>query len=103
MFKLRRVDALIYTVYLNSVPLIQNAGIELYSTEVIKIQLLKKYKDYTNVFSEEKTDKMPDFVYIEHLIFIKKDKNVLFKSIYSLSVNELHILCDYLNLSLVKG
>ena len=81
----------------------QNAGIELYSTEVIKIQLLKEYEDYTDVFSEKKTDKMPDFVYIEHLIFIEEDKNVLFESIYSFSVNELCILHNYLNLSLFKG
>ena len=67
----------------------QNAGIELYSIEVIKIQLLKEYKDYTNVFSEEEADKMPDFVHIEHLIFIEKGKDVLFRSIYSLSANEL--------------
>ena len=54
------------------------------------------------MFSEKKTDKMPDFMHIEHLIFIKKDKDVPFKSIYSLSANELHILHNYLNLSLAK-
>ena len=103
MFKLKRADTSIYAVYLNSVPFIQNAGIELYSTEAVKIQLLKEYKDYTDVFSEEKTDKMPDFVHIEHLIFIKKDKDVSFKSIYLLSVNELCVLHNYLDLSFVKG
>ena len=103
MFKLKRADISIYAVYLNSVSLMQNADIELYSTEVIKIQLLKKYKDYVDIFSEEKTDKMPDFVHIEHLILIKEDKNVLFKSIYLLSVNELCILHNYLDLSLIKG
>ena len=46
---------------------------------------------------------MSDFVHIEHLIFIKKGKDVLFKPIYSLSVNELYILHNYLNLSLIKG
>ena len=90
-------------MYLNSVSFMQNAGIELYSTEAVKIQLLKKYKDYADVFSEKKADKMSNFVYVEHLIFIEKDKNVLFRSIYSLSVNELCILCDYLNLSLIKS
>ena len=81
----------------------QNADIELYSIEAVKIQLLKKYKDYADVFSEEKTDKMSDFMHIEHLIFIEEGKDILLKSIYSLSANELHILCDYLDLSLVKG
>ena len=81
----------------------QNVSIELYSTEAVKIQLLKKYKDYTDIFLEEETDKMSNFVYIEHLIFIKEDKNVLFKSIYSLSVNKLHVLHNYLDLSLIKG
>ena len=103
MFKLKRADILIYMIYLNSVSFMWNVGVELYSTEVIKIQLLKKYKDYVNVFSEEKTDKMSDFVYIEHLIFIEKDKDVLFRSIYSLSANELYVLHNYLNLSLIKG
>ena len=70
---------------------------------MIKIQLLKKYKDYTNVFSEEKADKMSNFMHIEYLIFIEKGKNVLFKSIYLLSVNELYVLHNYLNLSLVKS
>ena len=90
-------------IYLNSVSFIQNINVELYFTEAVKIQLLKKYKDYTDVFSEKKTNKMSDFMYIEHLIFIKKGKDVLFKSIYSLSANELYILHNYLNLSLIKG
>ena len=81
----------------------QNAGIKLYSTEAVKIQLLKEYEDYADIFSEEKTDKMSDFVHIKHLILIEEGKNVSFKSIYLLSVNELHILCNYLDLSLVKG
>ena len=81
----------------------QNAGIELYSTEAVKIQLSKKYKDYADVFSEKKADKMSDFMYIEHLIFIEEDKNVSFKSIYSLSINELYVLHNYLNLSLIKN
>ena len=46
---------------------------------------------------------MPDFMYIEHLISIKKDKDVLFRSIYPLSANELHVLHNYLDLSLIKG
>ena len=103
MFKLKRADTLIYAVYLNSVPFMWNVDIELYSTEAVKIQLLKKYKDYADMFSEEKTDKMSDFVHIEHLIFIKKGKDVLFRSIYSLSANELYILHNYLDLSLTKG
>ena len=81
----------------------QNADIELYSTEAVKIQLLKKYKDYADIFSEKEADKMPDFMHIEHLIFIKKGKDVLFKSIYPLSANELYILYNYLDLSLIKG
>ena len=102
IFKLKRADILIYVVYLNPVSLMQNAGIELYSTEAVKIQLSKKYKDYTDIFSEKKADKMSDFMHIEHLIFIKKGKDVSFRPIYSLSANELYILCNYLDLSLVK-
>ena len=103
MFELERADILIYVMYLNPVSPMQNAGIELYSTEVIKIQLLKEYKDYADVFLKMETDKMPDFVHIEHLISIEEGKNVPFKSIYPLSANELCILHDYLNLSLIKN
>ena len=46
---------------------------------------------------------MPDFVHIEYLIFIEKGKDVLFRSIYSLSANKLYVLHDYLNLNLAKG
>ena len=46
---------------------------------------------------------MSDFVHIEHSIFIKEGKNVLFKSIYPLSANELYVLHNYLDLSLAKG
>ena len=46
---------------------------------------------------------MSNFVYIEYLILIEEDKDVLFESIYSFSINELYVLCDYLNLSLIKG
>ena len=46
---------------------------------------------------------MSDFIHIEHLIFIKEDKDVSFKSIYSLSANKLYILHNYLDLSLIKG
>ena len=103
MFELKRADALIYAVYLNSASLMQNISIELYSTEAVKIQLLKKFKDYINVFSEKKTDKMSNFIYIKYLILIKKDKDVSFESIYSLSANKLYVLHNYLNLSLIKG
>ena len=102
MFKLERADILIYVMYLNSASFMQNAGIELYSTEAVEIQLLKEYEDYANVFSEEEADKMSDFMCVEYLIPIKKDKNVLFESIYLLSANELYILHNYLNLSLIK-
>ena len=81
----------------------QNVSIKLYSIDVVEIQLLKKYKDYANVFSEKEVVKMPDFVYIKHSIFVEKDKNVSFKFIYSLSANKLCILHNYLNLSLIKN
>ena len=54
------------------------------------------------MFSEKKTAKISDFIYIEYLIFIKKDKNILFKSIYSLFMNELYVLYNYFNLSFIK-
>ena len=46
---------------------------------------------------------MPDFMYIEYSIFIEEGKDILFESIYPLSANELYVLHNYLDLSLIKG
>ena len=84
-------------------PLIKNVSVKLYFINVVEIQLLKKYKAYIYVFSEKKAVQIFNFIYIEYLILIKEDKNISFKFIYFFSVNELHILCNYFDLSLVKN
>jgi hypothetical protein len=48
------------------------------------VQLLKEYKDYTDVFLEKNALKLPDFTRVEHAISIEEGKRVLFSSIYSL-------------------
>ena len=103
MFELERAGAPIYAVYLNPAPPMRNAGVELYSTEAVEIQLPKEYEDYADVFSEEEADKMPDFVRVEHSIPIEEGKDVPFGPIYPLSANELRVLRDYLDSSLAKG
>ncbi len=53
------------------------------------MQLLKEFKDYADIFSEENTAKLSDNIYVKHAIFIKKDKKILYKLIYFLSTNKL--------------
>jgi hypothetical protein len=66
------------------------------------VQLLKEYKDYTDVFLEENTLKLLNFTRVEHTISIEKDKKVLFSPIYSLLANKLRVLREYLKSSLAK-
>jgi len=69
---------------------------------VITVQLLKELKDYANIFSEENTVKLLDNIYIEHTILIKKDKKILYKLIYFLSINKLQVLRKYLESNIIK-
>ncbi len=53
------------------------------------MQLLKEFKDYINIFSEENTTKLSDNMCVKHAIFIKKDKKMLYRLIYFLFINKL--------------
>jgi hypothetical protein len=89
-------------VYLTPANSLQDDYLRLNSIEVAKMQLLKEYEDYTDVFLEKNTLKLPDFTRVEHTISIKKDKEVLFSPIYSLLANKLQVLREYLKSSLAK-
>ena len=86
----------------DSINSIQYYSIDIYFTEVITVQLLKELKDYANIFSEENTVKLLDNIYIEHTILIKKDKKILYKLIYFLSINKLQVLRKYLESNIIK-
>jgi hypothetical protein len=89
-------------VYLTPTNSLQDDCLELNSIEVAKIQLLKEYKNYTDVFLKKNALKLPNFTRVKHAISIKKDKKVLFSSIYSLLANKLQILREYFKSSLTK-
>ncbi len=76
-------------IYENFINLVQHYFIDLYFTEVITVQLSKELKDYANIFLEKNTAKLSDNIYIKHTILIKKDKKILYRSIYFLSANKL--------------
>jgi len=63
---------------------------------------LKELKDYINIFLEENAAKLFDNIYVKHVILIKKDKKILYKSIYFLSANKLRVLYKYLESKIIK-
>jgi hypothetical protein len=89
-------------VYLTPINPLRDNCLGLNSIEVAEVQLLKEYKDYTDVFLKKNTLKLPDSTRVKHTIPIEKGKKVLFSSIYSLLANKLQVLCEYLKSSLAK-
>jgi hypothetical protein len=82
MFKLERLRAPIYVVFIIfAIPLRSN-GVKLNVTNTEDIRLPSKYKNYTDVFSEEEASKFPSFTRVEHSILIKEDVEVPHDSIY---------------------
>ena len=64
--------------------------------------MLAKYFDYSNVFSVENATELPKNIRInEYIIKLKKGKQSLFGSIYSLRQIKLEILKNYIEISLV--
>jgi hypothetical protein len=55
------------------------------------------------VFLKTEADKLLKSTKMAHLIKIKKGKTVFFGPIYILSANELRVLREYLDNSIVKG
>ena len=59
------------------------------SMQVSEVILSEEYSEYTDVFSEKEVSQLADDIKVSHAIDIEKDKEPLYKLIYSLSVKEL--------------
>jgi hypothetical protein len=70
---------------------------------VAELQLPKEYIEYTDVFFEEESTKLPESTRVEHAIIIEKEKNISYGPIYVLSTNKLRVLREYIKSSLTKG
>lgn len=69
----------------------------------IAIQLPKELRDYADVFSPKKADKLPLHRSYDHEIKITSDKKLPFGRIYSMSRDELQTLRTWLDENLAKG
>jgi hypothetical protein len=96
MFKLKRIGAPIYVMFITSAIPLRSDGVELNATDTEDIRLPPKYKDYTNVFSEEEASKFPDFTRVKYSILIEEGVEVPYSPIYQLGEHELSVLRDYL-------
>ena len=67
-----------------------------------KYFLLKNYEDYADIFLKKKIIKFFKLKDAEHLINLILKKNLSYKLIYNLSIQELEILWEYFNLTLNK-
>jgi hypothetical protein len=99
MFKLERIRAPIYVVFVTSAIPLRSDGVELNIIDTEEIQLPPEYKDYANVFSEEEASKFPNSTRVEHFILIKEGAEVPYDPIYQLREHELGVLRDYLESS----
>jgi hypothetical protein len=82
MFKLKRIRALIYIVFIISAIPLRSDDVELNMTDTEDIRLPPKYKNYANVFSEEEASKFPDSTRVEYFILIKENVKVPYDLIY---------------------
>jgi hypothetical protein len=99
MFKLERIRALIYVMFVTSAIPLRSDGVELNMMDTEDIRLSPEYKDYANVFSEEEALKFPDSTRVEYFILIKEGVEVPYNPIYQLREHELDVLRDYLESS----
>jgi hypothetical protein len=89
MFKLERLKASIYIVFIIPIILMRSNSVELTILSIELITLLFKYEKYAKIFFKEEVAKFPDFTRVKHSILVKEDVEVSYGLIYSLSVNEL--------------
>jgi hypothetical protein len=62
--------------------------------EELKFQLPACIRDYSDVFSPKKADKLPPYRSYDHEIRLNSDKKLPFGKIYSMSREELQTLRD---------
>jgi hypothetical protein len=82
MFKLERLRASIYVMFITSIIPLRSDSVELNIMDIEEIRLPPKYKDYADVFSEEEALKFPDFTRVEYSISIKEGVEVPHSLIY---------------------
>jgi hypothetical protein len=82
MFKLERIKAPIYVVFITLIIPLRSNSVELNMMNIEEIRLSLKYKNYFNVFSKEEASKFPNFTRVEYFILIKEGVKVLYNSIY---------------------
>src|SRR4051812_47989376 len=71
--------------------------------EDIAIRLLDEYKDYADIFSQEKIQKLPEHSEYDHKIELMPGTTPPFGPIYPLSESELKLLREYLDEMLQSG
>jgi hypothetical protein len=69
----------------------------------LRLQLPTSIRDYADVFSPKKADKLPPHRSYDHEIRLTSDKKLPFGKIYSMSCEELQTLRDWLDENLRKG
>jgi NhaP-type Na+/H+ and K+/H+ antiporter len=77
MFKLKRLGAPIYIVFIALMVLMWSDGVELYIIEIEEIQLSSKYANYANIFLEEEVVKFLESTHVKHAIPIKEGVEVV--------------------------
>jgi len=74
-------------------------GMALYTDEDgqdIKVKILPEYRDYADIFSQEKINVLPEHSKYDHRIDLIPEPKVPDGPIYPLSKKELDALCDYI-------
>ena len=71
-----------------------------YTNSVKKVS--KKYNEFLNIFFQKEADKLSEHYLYDHKIELEFEKQLLFKSIYKISLDELKYLQKYLNKHLIK-
>jgi hypothetical protein len=102
MFKLERLKAPIYIMFITSTISIRSDSVELTTLSTESITLPPKYKEYAKVFSKEETAKFLDSTCVEHSILVEEGVEVPYDLIYSLNANKLQVLREYIKSSLAK-
>jgi hypothetical protein len=82
MFKLERIKASIYIIFITSIIPLWSDDVELNTTNIEEIRLPSKYKNYVNVFSKEEASKFLDFTRVKYSISIEEGVEVSYNSIY---------------------
>ena len=89
-------------VYVQPAESLRDAGVALYSTDVVNLQLPKEYEDYADVFSEEGAATLPKSIRIKHAITVEEGEIIPYKPVYALNTNKLRVLREYIKSSLAK-